>query len=212
VAIVKMKYKIFLFGTILVPVLLVSIFAAKLITIERTLVKKSGVISQFKKLTGGARSDRSDSFELENYTATFSRQYGGFSRVVVPDKSHDIFEPPPADAIDDIYYLHPVLKASEQRKVTFYIPAIYVDRLQNKGATVPFINLKFNYEQTFVTSYYLDIYWYMYRQIGGGIYTVISLLLITFCAMGAAGGYQHNKLFVSYLVFIAVVHILIFMF
>jgi hypothetical protein len=207
-----MKYKIFLFGTILVPIVFFSVFTVKLTTIERTLVKKSGIVSQFKKLTGGARSDRSDSFKLENYAATFSRQYGGFSRVIVPDKSLDIFEPPPANAIDDIYYLHPVLKASEQRKVTFYIPTIYVDSLQNKDATVPYINLKFNSEQTAVTGYHLDIYWYMYKIIGGGIYTVISLLLITFCAMGAAGGYQHNKLFVSYLVFIAVVHILIFMF
>lgn len=207
-----MKYNIFLFGTILVPIVFFSILAIKFTAIENTLVKKSGVISRFKKLTGGARSDRSDSFELEDYKATFSRQYGGFSRVVVPNISLDIFEPPPANAIEDIYYLHPVLKAREQRRITFFVPAVYVDSLQKKSATVPFINLKFNSEKTAVTSYHLDIYLYMYKQIGGGIYTFISLLLITFCAMGAAGGYQYNKLFISYLVFIAFVHVLIFIF
>ncbi|MBB6111769.1 hypothetical protein [Mucilaginibacter lappiensis] len=179
---------------------------------DRSIVKQEGTIAEFKKESAGARSDRVDVFQLEEYPALFSRSYSGINRLIAPNLREFIYQPPPPSEIEDVYYQHPILKSKKERLVTFYIPAKDLANLNSTDDKIPYLYLKFKSEPVSSVGYYLDTYVYVYKTYFGVLATFISLLLFIACCVGAAGRYQHNNLFLGYVAFIIIVHVLIFIF
>lgn len=207
-----MKHNLFLAGFILIPMMFLFYLISQVVHVDKENVKQEGTITDFISRSAGARSDRVDAFNLEEYPVLFSRSYSGLSRIIAPNFRKLIYEPAPANSIPDIYYEHPVLKSKTNRLVDFYISKQDKEKLSVKDYKIPYIYLKFKNEPHSSTGYYLDVYLYAYKTYWGVPLTFVSLLLSLACSIGAAGAYQHNKVFLAYTAFIVILHLLIFIF
>ncbi len=207
-----MKYNLFLAGFILIPLLFLLYLISQVIRVDKESIRQEGTITDFTSKSAGARSDRVDAFMLEEYPALFSRSYSGLNRIIAPNLRSIIYQPAPANTIPDIYDQHPVLKPKINRLVNFYIPQQDKDKLTVKGYKIPYLYLKLKNEPRSSAGYYLDVYLYAYYTYWGVPLTFASFILSLLCGIGAAGAYQHNKLFLAYTTLIIILHLLILIF
>lgn len=170
-----MKYSLLVIS-ILIPITLIAVIIYDVVKLDADLVKLEATITDFRKRWAGARSDRVNSFQTEEYPALFSRSYSGISRLLAKNIRSNLFAIPGNATFADIAISRYPLKPKDDRQVTFYVQSNEAKELKNPNIHPTYFYLKMNGDNTSLLGYYADLYAYVSKYKIGIGFVLLSLV------------------------------------
>lgn len=199
-----MDYRPALVLSVAIPLSFLYFFVYRYNHQSQNLLKQTGTIEEFTRLSGGARSPAIYKFKTKEQPFYFERRYEGLSRFVANDIRSDLYlNPENPNYIPNRFALKRQLKPVEQRQYSWYIDR---EAVGNIDKPIPYIYLRAIGQKYNKFEFYYDLYAFVCFKTNFMVLHIISFLTTFFClVIGLRLKSGKNTFWKAYIVCIALI-------